>query len=442
MKTRISLAALLVVLGGLISAPAATPARSKLSSTTRPVTWKGSVAGGTINPLIIVSPAPEIRCVVPDACDEFTLTVALGASYWQRTGAGAVEVAILWFYDGVTDLDLQVLDAAGAVVASSAAVDSNAESVFINNAADGVYTVRVIPSNTFNPDAADPQAPISYRGLAQVERLASAPSSRRVDRKPNLIALPPNEFHIASALNLVPIPENPVVSCYAEETIQNPAHPLRCLRFNQTIANIGSGPLELRFDMRGIATPDATDDLMLQRIYRTDGTFFERLADRYVFHPVHAHVHYVGFGRSFLFPNDAATGRHTSLAAAVRIGNKVGFCVGDIQFLESYWGKTGNGPRQWAFPTCNVPKSIGPDAIWMVQGIDVGWADVYGWNLADQYIDITGLPDGRYELVQAANPTRSIIEQTYRDNCSSTVISIVGDTVTGLASRSSVPCPA
>jgi lysyl oxidase len=440
-KTKIALVALAAVLGTLMSAPAATPSAGTLTASEPLLTWTGSVRGGTINPFIIVSPAPQVRCLQANTCDEFALTVALGSGYWQANGAGAVEVAIKWPYDGIIDLDLQVLNAAGKVVAKSTAVDSNSESVFIQNAADGVYTVRVIPSNTFNPGNRVPR--VAYDALAQIEPFAVDPPGTGVPRLPNLIALPPDGFHVASALNLIPIPENPVISCYPEETIQNKAHPTKCLRFNQTIANVGAGPLELRFDMRGILTPTKSDDLMYQRIYNTDGSYTERLADRYVFHAVHAHIHYVGFGQSYLFHDDADTGNHTSKADAVRIGNKVGFCVGDIKFQEQYWGQTGNGPRQWAFPTCNIPKEINPGGpIWMVQGVDVGWSDVYGWNLADQYINITGVPDGDYEVVQAANPTHSVLEATYADNCSATVIHIQGKAITTLSSSASAPCPA
>jgi len=389
-----------------------------------------------------VTPVPQIRCLQPNACDTFRLTVALGPGYWRQHGAGAVEVAIRWPYDGIIDLDLQVMNAAGKVVAKSTAVDSNSESVFIHNAPDGVYTVQVIPSNTFNPG--NRVARVAYEGLAQIEPLAVDPKGTGHPKLPNLIAFAPDGFHVASALNLIPIPEDPLVSCYPEETIQNPAHPTKCLRFNQTIANIGEGPLELRFDMKGILTPSKADDLMLQRIYNSDGTYTDRFADRYVFHAVHAHIHYVGFGRSILYGYNAVLGRRTNGGRPVRVGKKVGFCVGDIRFLDQYWGATGNGPRQWAFPSCNIPKSVdlsGP-AAWMVQGVDVGWADVYGWNLADQYIDITGVPNGVYEILQIANPRHSVIEQSYADNCSSTVIRLSGKKVTALSSRTGVPCPA
>jgi hypothetical protein len=170
---------------------------------------------------------------------------------------------------------------------------------------------------------------------------------------------------------------------------------------------------------------------MFHRIYRSDGTYRERSADRYQFHAVHGHIHYLGFGRSFLYPYRWGRGR---TGPAVSEGNKVGFCVTDGMYLERYWGARGNGPRiTRQFPNCNLPEHVAPgEPAWMVQGIDVGWADIYVWHLADQYIDITDVPDGLYELQQIANPTGSIVEETLRDNAASAVICLRADSVTAV----------
>jgi hypothetical protein len=54
---------------------------------------------------------------------------------------------------------------------------------------------------------------------------------------------------------------------------------------------------------------------------------------------------------------------------------------------------------------------------------------VYGWNLADQFIDVTGLADGIYELQQWANPSSTVIETRYDDNQASTIICLLADRV-------------
>lgn len=420
MKIRVLVCAVaLLGAASIAAAPGAAQTGVTLVPSAPTVTWTGTFSG--THPL---TPVPEVVCA-RRACEDVALTIALGSGYWIEHPRGAVEVAVHWVYDGgTTDLDLIVTGPDGTEKGRSSGLDSDAESVFLHEPADGTYTVTIVPVNTFNPETFGED--VTYRGLAQVELAPTVAPLR--DLLPNFISFPPSEFHIASALNQIPFPENPILPCYPEETLQNPDHPTKCLRFNQLIANVGDGRLELRFDMRGVTTPDAADDVMLQRIYLSDGTYRERAADRYEFHAVHAHIHYRGFGGSFLYPYGWGQGR---TGPALRVGNKVGFCVIDGQYLEEYWGKTGNGPRLTRqFPDCNLPENVALDGpMWMVQGIDVGWADLYTWNLADQYIDITGIADGVYELEQVANPTGSVIEQTRDDNAASTVVCLRGDTV-------------
>lgn len=437
MRFRPAVIALGLLMAGLMPSQAATPDAGTLTPTAPLLTWDGTAPGGEINPLLVVSPAPEVRCLTA-GCDTYTATVALGDGFWAANGDGAVEFAIKWVYDGVIDLDLQVIDTGGAVVAQSAAVDSNAESVFVPNAPDGVYTVRVIPSNTFNPDNQVDEVP--YEGLVQLEIPDLDPPGEGEPLLPNLRPSPPDGFHIASALNLIPFPENPLLSCYPEETIQNPEHPTRCLRFNQTIANVGEGPLVFRFGLAGIATPPTEDNIIVQRVFSSDGSYEDVVVpETYEFHEVHGHLHYKGFGQSFLYPwIDGVRGDEP-----VSIGRKVGFCVIDVVLLDEYWEQEGNGPRAHTFPfDCIVPDELDPSGpqVWVEQGIQVGWADVYGWNLADQFINITGVPDGTYELVQVANPTDSMIESDDADNCASTVIELEGDQVKAISS-SPILCP-
>jgi hypothetical protein len=64
-----------------------------------------------------------------------------------------------------------------------------------------------------------------------------------------------------------------------------------------------------------------------------------------------------------------------------------------------------------------------------VTGISPGWMDVYSHELADQYIEITGVPDGHYLIVTQLDPSRTIRERTRRDNRTSTHILICGDEV-------------
>lgn len=425
-RTRVALVLCTLLVAGLLApAHAADPDSGTLTPGPGLVTWSGSFDG--VFPL---APSPDVVCLTGD-CDTFTLTVAL-RNLWEIED-GAVEVAIRWAYDGVTDLDL-IVSKDGAEVARSAAVDSNAESVFIPEAPDGEYTVTIVPTN--NVGDAGP-APVAYEGLAEVELFGTDGDGD--DMLPNLVALPPRNFHIStSAYHLFPFPENPLLSCYPEETLESDAHPTRCLRFDQSIANTGTGPLELRFLVSNVLSPNEEDHRLMQRITMDDGGFRERLADSYELHAIHGHVHYKGFSQSFLYPYDWSAQAQTGDGTPSSVGNKVGFCVIDVELLNEYWGATPdakqNGPRTRTFPTCLTPTEQEGNDLWMVQGINVGWADTYGWNLADQYIDITGIPDGIYELELVANPTGSILEATDEDNRASTIICLQSDVASAVES--------
>ena len=50
------------------------------------------------------------------------------------------------------------------------------------------------------------------------------------------------------------------------------------------------------------------------------------------------------------------------------------------------------------------------------QGITAGWQDVYDETSPCQYIDVTGVPPGRYYLEVTVNPNRVLRESNYRNN--------------------------
>src|SRR5207245_3218663 len=61
---------------------------------------------------------------------------------------------------------------------------------------------------------------------------------------------------------------------------------------------------------------------------------------------------------------------------------------------------------------------------YMVQGISRGWADIYSWPLPGQYIEVSGVPDGTYDVVVTVNPFKLIEESDYTDNLACTRIQL------------------
>ena len=58
------------------------------------------------------------------------------------------------------------------------------------------------------------------------------------------------------------------------------------------------------------------------------------------------------------------------------------------------------------------------------QGMSVGWADTYGSFLAGQAIDVSGLPDGRCNLIIEIDPQRRLAEVSESDNVSCVLLDL------------------
>lgn len=426
---------IIAVLGVMASVPAARgaePNLGTLSDTNGTVSWSGLIDGPTLAP----SDPGQCGGVALERylagasrmCDRFTLFLNLPADTWAQT-PGSVEFAIRWDdYDSTErDLDLYVLDSSGAVVAKSSGMDSEAEVAFLHAPPNGLYDVVVAASTS--PD------PIEYDGRIEVEPdpVLDTPGH---DLLPDLVSLAPKTVMVGTGEYYISLAHNPAVSCYPEETTDTTkggdGPPLRCLRFDQIVANLGQGRLELRFD----PGENFLSPTMWQRIYRSDGSTRDVIAGVGEFHPVHAHWHYTGFGLAALY--DTAGNR-------VSLGRKRGFCMVDVLF--AMWGQKGNDPRRTSFPGCQLPGADG----WITEGMDVGWADNYNWFLADQYLDVTNVPNGHvYRLDVIANPnaidayktpdTPAVLESDITNNVSHTWVCLRSSGATIVAGPDA-PCP-
>ena len=92
----------------------------------------------------------------------------------------------------------------------------------------------------------------------------------------------------------------------------------------------------------------------------------------------------------------------------VSVGHKVGFCLEDVRA----WSSNANYYIRY---NCNN------------QGIQSGWADVYGASLPCQYIDITGVNPGTYTLRMVVNPAGLIKESNTNNNITTVSVSIPPD---------------
>lgn len=386
-------AALLVILGGI---PAST-APPRISPSSGVLTWKGATLDGAV--------ADPSLCT-PDACDTYTFTVEKPRGYWTERWGG-VEISIRWpsEYD---DFDLYVYRGSDLYTRSVGSF-SEAEGVLLHRPRAATYRVVVVPVSVSES---------SYRGLLQWE-LRPKPEGRKL-RFPNLVTLRPHGFRIVAPVfyatgETVPYGEG-TFSCYFDEVAENPGLE-RCLRFSNGIANVGAGRLTLRMNL----SDAGSERTMYQVVRRRDGTAIMRDAGTYEIHPTHAHFHYEGFADYRLYSVDPVTGERTD---SVSRGRKSGFCLIDVRLV--WWAKIGNERRHFSFPDCDIPK--GGDGTYLM-GMSKGWADIYTWDLPDQYLDITGVPDGIYEVASEADIAGALRETDEVDNARSVFVKITGDEV-------------
>jgi hypothetical protein len=195
------------------------------------------------------------------------------------------------------------------------------------------------------------------------------------------------------------------------------------LFFSNTVWNGGPGPLELRAVNN--ATTGLTEAYQQIWTHAPDGTtqvYSERHVGTFVFHPAHGHWHFEDFARYEL----RKVRTNGNIGAVLRSTDKVSFCI-----LESGVQSTATAHFGWG--GSHACSATSP------QGLKVGYRDTYDHTLPDQFIDVTGLPDGVYWLVSTVDPRSAelprgrLYERDERNNKGKVKISIVGDTVTVVA---------
>jgi hypothetical protein len=343
-------------------------------------------------------------------CDERPVLIELKSDFF-RTHHGAIEFSIRWEseYD---DFDLFVYRPDKSLVAGTNSNIGAAESVFDHEPVNGLYRVVVAPKAVTDSD---------YEGLLQWEPDPVYKGAVR-DLLPNLRTQPPREFHIVAPVFYqtgTPLQAGGAkpISCYMDESGESRVQ--KCLRFDNTIENVGQSNLDMRFKVDGTLT----DPKIQQGITRTDGSEYWRDAGTFEFHAAHAHYHYTGFAHYQLY----AINFSRRYVSPLNEGVKSGFCLEDTRLV--WWGKRGNGPMRVTFPDCDLPAYRDDEGIWGVMGITRGWADVYTWDLPDQYVSLDGMRDGIYVLETTADSVNFLSETSEADNQAWSLIRIAGTEV-------------
>jgi len=173
------------------------------------------------------------------------------------------------------------------------------------------------------------------------------------------------------------------------------------LVFSATTWNNGDGPLVLVAGDTDSATLRQKVD---QRVFLSDGTFYDRNVGIFEWHPAHNHFHFEDYALYTLQPFDAP-------GASERTSAKTSFCIMDTTQVDT---RLPGAPNKPVYVTCGNA----------MQGMSVGWGDTYGSQLAGQSIDLTGLPDGVYKLIIEADPKKRLLEINDSDNTSCVLLHI------------------
>jgi hypothetical protein len=168
------------------------------------------------------------------------------------------------------------------------------------------------------------------------------------------------------------------------------------LRFDNTIYNSGSGALEVVGQLEG-----NTDETMVhQRLYIRTGATTERRVGEFTYHPGHFHWHMKNFALYEVLPVSA----FGEPSAAVASNKKVGYCLMDLRLEGRLAG--GSEPPRAQYIGCDKE----------IQGISVGWGDIYEYFRPDQWVDVTDLADGLFALRSTVDPDNLLLEEDETNN--------------------------
>jgi hypothetical protein len=176
------------------------------------------------------------------------------------------------------------------------------------------------------------------------------------------------------------------------------------LRFSATIVNVGTAPFELSASRSDTSSPFSVSQLIGGAEVATPSVSLVFGGDG------HGHWHIRDLERYEL--------RRIDNGVKVGTSSKSGFCFFDTTFYRSLPGT----------PSSSVYRSSGcgtEGSLDVTMGLSVGWGDRYPASLPDQYIDITGLANGRYLLHAEADPEHWFTELDESNNATWVDLSIV-----------------
>lgn len=189
--------------------------------------------------------------------------------------------------------------------------------------------------------------------------------------------------------------------------------------FDGIVGNAGPGPLDVYGNPQLTDASDPDSHNVWQRMW--DGSTWTNLSKppiRFEAADAHNHFHLMELAEYSLYDR--------TLQVQIAPSQKVGFCFLDSQPL-GFWsaGKDYEGaaqindgsPNPYA-PTNRADsfcRAGSPHAEALHMGISPGWGDLYAQNLTLQWVDISDVPPGIYNLATEMDPN-NVISESNEDN--------------------------
>jgi len=352
-------------------------------------TWvvtSGACTGGSdsSNPEAVTAIPFSGAGTTADACHNYTLDCELGAGggapdYWYLVSLDTTVFFEVWTTCDTLDIDTRI-----------AVVDTNLNQVYCNDDDTACASGQSSITRAF-----------LYPGDYYVIVEGADTTSGTYEIHMDTTVVPPDS-------NTALLPDIVVrESDLYDHDISTAIQPGRThLRLSNGTANAGDGKLYIYGS--GVDNGDGSENI-LQRVYLDGGTWFDRTAGAFIFHESHNHIHVEDW--SIYRLREALPG--DGVGAEVAKGVKTSFCILDLAIYDN---TLPNHDPSGQFFNCSST----------IQGLSVGWVDIYSKNLAGQNIDITDVPDGTYWLESEVDPFDWFLESDESNNTTRIKVTLGG----------------
>lgn len=180
--------------------------------------------------------------------------------------------------------------------------------------------------------------------------------------------------------------------------LYNPNTGRALIRFTNSIWNSGPGVLEL------IGEPNRAQGQIrvYQRVFSADPEVFDEFeVGEFVYHDEHDHWHFGQFATYELWK----IAENDTLGELISSKGKVSWCVID------------ETPVEMDLPGMVInERPLYTHCEGEIQGLSVGWIDIYEYYLPGQWVGVDSLEDGLYILVSTVDPDHLLYEANVDNN--------------------------